>query len=77
MELAYALVVLVGAPNTACEEFVYEDCALLSLTVPWIWEAVYYFGEFCVRAGIEELCQGGRCKVWCSGVYICLSFTFP
>ena len=46
MELAYALVVLVGAPYTTCEEFLCEGCALYGLTVPGVSEAIYDFGEF-------------------------------
>ena len=34
MELAHALVVLVGPPYTACEEFLCEGCALYGLTMP-------------------------------------------
>ena len=46
LELAYALVIHVGAPYIACEEFVCEGCALYGLIVLGVWEVVYDFCEF-------------------------------
>jgi len=76
LELAYALIVFVGAPHITCEEPLGEGDAVFGFAVPCVLEMVNDICELCVCASVKEFSEGVHCLVWCGGVFLVSGFTF-
>jgi hypothetical protein len=76
LELAYALIVFVGAPHTACEEPLGEGDAVFGFAVPRVWELVNDICELCGCASVKDFSEDVHYLVWCGGVFLVSGFTF-